>query len=87
MPKNNWGNYTQSRIETNQLATAFYSYNTPIVIITGGKAYQVKTKFSRTTSKQTTRFKNDQDLHDVVMLDRAEFYKLAIAHKFNTGLL
>lgn len=89
MPKNNWGNYTNSRIEAHESATAFYSYATPIVIVTGGKVYQVNTKFSRTTSKQVNRFKREHGLNDTLInwLDRSEFYKLAIAHNFSTGLL
>lgn len=64
MPKNNWGNFTQSHIVnavslTGAKVIVFYSYSTPIIIFNKSdkKAYMVNQKYSRTTSKQTSIFK------------------------------
>jgi hypothetical protein len=55
MAKNNWGNYTQSHVDTiSNDSAVFLSYNTPVVIHHKGMTYKVDKKFSSTTSKQTT---------------------------------
>ena len=75
MAKNNWGNYTQSQVETiNSDASVFVSYYTPIVIHHKGMTYKVDKKFSRTTSKQTTQYL--QQYPNYALLSKDVFIKL-----------
>jgi hypothetical protein len=54
---NNWGNYTQSKIEKFNGNTIFMSYETPVVIIFDNKeVVRTKARFSRTTGKQISKF-------------------------------
>lgn len=56
MPKNAWGNYTQSTVIETGNAKVFVSYYTPIAIAKDDYILVVDQKFSRTTSKQTTQW-------------------------------
>jgi hypothetical protein len=56
MAKNSWGNYTQSTVIETGGAQVFVSYYTPIAIAKDDFILVVDQKFSRTTSKQTTKW-------------------------------
>jgi len=45
----------QSVLETNQ-ATVFFSYETPVVVVAGGKFFKTDQHFSLTTSKHIKSF-------------------------------
>jgi hypothetical protein len=86
--KNNWGNYTQSQVITDPKYTAFVSYATPVIIIKDGEALEVNVKFSRTTSKQITTFKQRGGKWlDTKLIDRKTFLKIAQDLGLHTGRL
>ena len=87
MPKNNWGNYTQSEIVNTPYAKVFVSYYTPIAIVKDDFVLVIDQKFSRTTSKQTTRFIRENGSLNIAYLTPTDFKNALrnVGYTFSTG--
>lgn len=89
MSMNNWGNYTQSRIEKIAGHIVFISYQTPVaVILDNGAVVRTKARFSRTTGKQISKFFNQYNVNrdGVKEVTKDLFMNLLKEVGYNSGL-
>lgn len=81
MAKNNWGNYTQSKVVVLGNHTVFVSYWTPVaILLSNGDVIRTKARFSRTTGKQISKFFNEYNVNrDNVKEVNKELFKQALS--------
>jgi hypothetical protein len=81
MAKNNWGNYTQSKVIILGNHTVFVSYLTPVaIVLSNGDVIRTKARFSRTTGKQISKFFSEYNVNrDNVKEVNKELFKQALS--------